>query len=414
MSSTDDDVDVNGYEGGWAEEAGLLRVDREVTTARVDTAAVDRAAFLLDVQPKEVMVALRGMMRLHATEVPPFEMGTGAWRIDLPGALARSVVSGVVAAMLLRLLGADDLPLTVLGAVAPLAFEIKRVEVLPSDVIIQAQLAAAVGDGVCSAAELYQTLPEEVRQELTVVEFADVLERLVKARQALVTGKGLRVRAPGSRRGFRLVLWDAPLLPQVLLLASAPAIPGRTPALDPPAAAEPAYHPKVFISYAQETPEHKAKVADFGRFLSACGIRVRMDQWGDLERRDWQLWATHEIGAADFVLIVASPACRTVGDGLNHPEDNRGLAAEMRTLRELYHSDNPVWRRRMLPVVLPGGSVDDIPLFLQPRTADHYKVLDFSIEGSEDLLRLLTGQPLLREPSLGTIPTLPADEPGTP
>jgi hypothetical protein len=71
----------------------------------------------------------------------------------------------------------------------------------------------------------------------------------------------------------------------------------------------------------------------------------------------------------------------------------------MRLLRELYHSDPGTWTRRILPVVLPGRSVGEIPLFLQPRTADHYMVTSFTPEGAGDLLRTLRGKPSCPPPA---------------
>jgi hypothetical protein len=97
---------------------------------------------------------------------------------------------------------------------------------------------------------------------------------------------------------------------------------------------------------------------------------------------------------ADFVIVVASPLCRVVGDGLVSGRSNLGGQSEMALLRELLHSDRETWTRKLLPVVLPGHTVDDIPRFLQGRTADHYRIADFSEAGAEDLLRVLTARPL--------------------
>jgi hypothetical protein len=45
----------------------------------------------------------------------------------------------------------------------------------------------------------------------------------------------------------------------------------------------------------------------------------------------------------------------------------------------------------MLPVVLPGRSVNEIPIFLQPWTADHYLVKHLTVAGAAGLLRHLIG-----------------------
>jgi hypothetical protein len=57
------------------------------------------------------------------------------------------------------------------------------------------------------------------------------------------------------------------------------------------------------------------------------------------------------------------------------------------------HSDRAEWLPRLLPVVLPNGSVRDIPLFLQPQIADHYLVREFTVAGAENLLRAIFRRP---------------------
>jgi SEFIR domain len=160
--------------------------------------------------------------------------------------------------------------------------------------------------------------------------------------------------------------------------------------------------PRAFVSYAHDSQPHKESVRGFCEVLAEAGIDVKVDRWAIGERRDWQLWATSQILESDFVIIIASPACRRVGDGTVTPGTHAGLQSEMRTLRELYHSDPATWTRKMLPVVLPGRSVNEIPLFLQPYTADHFVVPSISPAGAEDLLRLLTRQPCESGPAPGS------------
>ncbi|MBO3748456.1 TIR domain-containing protein [Streptosporangiaceae bacterium NEAU-GS5] len=156
--------------------------------------------------------------------------------------------------------------------------------------------------------------------------------------------------------------------------------------------------PRAFVSYAHESEDHRADVLAFCEFLASGGVDVRLDRWHLEARRDWQLWATRQILDADFVIVVASEQCRAVGDGARATDANLGLRSEMRLLRELYHADPETWTRRVLPVVLPGHAVTEIPLFLQPRTADHFMVTSLTPAGADDLLRILFGRPSLRPP----------------
>jgi hypothetical protein len=147
--------------------------------------------------------------------------------------------------------------------------------------------------------------------------------------------------------------------------------------------------PRAFICYAHDSDDHKRAVAAFAAFLGSQGVDIHFDSMDEHGRRDWQLWATGQITSADFVLVIASPQCRLVGDGDIPADEYRGLRAEMNTLRELYFRQPHVWPARILPVVLPGGSVDDLPLFLQPWTSDHYVIADLSEKGARALLHHL-------------------------
>lgn len=177
------------------------------------------------------------------------------------------------------------------------------------------------------------------------------------------------------------------------LPAVAAAAPDPAPASSAAGAAAPPA-PRVFVSYAHDDDSHVEAVRLFSEFLARdCGLDVHMDRWDLDRRRDWYLWAMHQITAADFVLVVASPMCRTVGDGRMADKSHRGLQSEMGILRELLHSDREAWSAKLLPVVLPGRTPSEIPLFLQPQSADHYVVTDLGPAGTEDLVRAITGRP---------------------
>ena len=169
--------------------------------------------------------------------------------------------------------------------------------------------------------------------------------------------------------------------------------------------------PRVFVSYTHDSAEHKALVLEFGTFLRAHGIDAELDQWFTDQRRDWYAWMLDLARRADFIVVVASPVYRRVGDGDVPAHENRGAQSEASIFRELLHSDRETWVRKLLPVVLSGYTPEDIPLFLQPRTGDHYLVTEFTEAGAIDLLRVLTGQPAQHRPPLGPRPVLPPNSP---
>ncbi|MFD9716107.1 toll/interleukin-1 receptor domain-containing protein [Streptomyces sp. NPDC059076] len=188
------------------------------------------------------------------------------------------------------------------------------------------------------------------------------------------------------------------------LTLSAPT-PSRA-AAEPPTPAGPAERPPgsppyVFISYAHDDERRKANALRFGELLRRCGIDAHMDQWDCDERGDWSLWAIRHTHAADFVIVLASPMCKAVGNGEVDHKTHRGLQSELGQLRELLHADSEKWVPKILPVVLPGERVEDLPLALRPYTMDHYRVDEFTREEIEDLLRVLTRRPRRSRPPLG-------------
>lgn len=165
--------------------------------------------------------------------------------------------------------------------------------------------------------------------------------------------------------------------------------------------------PKVFVSYAHDDVHHKEAVLAFARLLVTCGIDVEFDEWRTDRRQDWYSWALCEIRDADFVVVVASPRYREVGDGGAPADLHRNVQAEARVLRDFLLDDYETWMPKVLPVVLPGGSVGQLPLFVQSRAASHYLVTSVTQDGIEDLLRVVTAQPRHVPPAPGAVPYLP-------
>jgi hypothetical protein len=162
--------------------------------------------------------------------------------------------------------------------------------------------------------------------------------------------------------------------------------------------------PRVFVTYAYESKGHEEDVLRLCQLLCENGVDARLDKWAADRRRDWGEWMREQIDRADFVLAVASPGYRRAGDGDAASDEHRGVQAEAALLRDRMQEDRAKWREMILPVVLPGGRVADIPSFLQPFSGTHYAVQDFTVAGAEDLLRVVTRQPPYRPPLPGRVP----------
>lgn len=151
--------------------------------------------------------------------------------------------------------------------------------------------------------------------------------------------------------------------------------------------------PRVFVTYAWETPAHVTAVAELCEFLSGKGVDVRSDRQCPHVRRNWENWTTVEMLHADYVLVIASPSYRAVSEDRLPSDERRGVRSEYQRLVDLQHQDRDAWTRKILPVVLPGRSPEEIPLSFLPFTADHYPVTSITDEGAACLLRVLLHRP---------------------
>ncbi|WP_370967557.1 SEFIR domain-containing protein [Amycolatopsis sp. cg9] len=153
--------------------------------------------------------------------------------------------------------------------------------------------------------------------------------------------------------------------------------------------------PRVFVSYSHDDENHKTLVRRFAEFLHRhVGLEVHLDQWADGYRIDWAKWAARQLQQADFTLAIASPVYRRRLDGDEPPQIGWGSQFEGAILRNQLSSDIDEYTARILPVVLPGRAIEEIPGFLTPYSASHYKIQQFQVDdsGVRSLVRAITGQ----------------------
>jgi SEFIR domain len=150
---------------------------------------------------------------------------------------------------------------------------------------------------------------------------------------------------------------------------------------------------KFLISYAHESAEHIAAVRLFCSLLRDHGLDVVVDAFADEERQDWALWTMREVAAAKRVLVVASPRYRARFEATAPVDEGRGVRLEGVLIREEILRDMAAGLRKFVPVLLPGGQIDDIPTMLQPYSATHYPVRALTSDGVQRIVRLLRRDP---------------------
>ncbi|MFE0513143.1 SEFIR domain-containing protein [Streptomyces sp. NPDC058964] len=261
------------------------------------------------------------------------------------------------------------------------------------------------------------------------VRFADVLTAVLAEPRAQAVlrpfpGGTLREKAARAVREQRAGELLGTLSRQELALLAAHARPAESPAprlsttgTETPAGVLSLFGlrrpPRVFISYAHEDDggAHTESVRAFWLLLRSLGVNARLDLAAAEEPQDWALWTLHEYQSADYVLVVASPAYRRRAEGSETPGTGRGVIWEAGLIRSEVYARPGSWHRRILRVVLPGGSPEDLPAYLGGHATTHYTVGPLTPQGAEKLLRYITDQPYEIELPLGPTPHLPPRSP---
>lgn len=136
------------------------------------------------------------------------EFRPGGWQVDLGRGVAQSVIAAALIAGLLTVLGATAIPAAVVTAVVPLFFDVRRVSLTPGEEYLLAELVARKEslDGTLTPRELYDQLTDEVRGQLSFMDFTDFLDTCHRAGLADTSATGTITLRPTEAARFRITL----------------------------------------------------------------------------------------------------------------------------------------------------------------------------------------------------------------
>lgn len=132
----------------------------------------------------------------------------GGWQVDLGRGVAQSVIAAALIAGLLTVLGATAIPAAVVTAVVPLFFDVSRVSLTPGEEYLLAELVARKEslDGTLTPRELYDQLTDDVREQLSFMDFTDFLDTCHRAGLADTSATGTIMLRPSEAARFRITL----------------------------------------------------------------------------------------------------------------------------------------------------------------------------------------------------------------
>ncbi|MFE9449609.1 hypothetical protein [Streptomyces sp. NPDC006739] len=174
--------------------------------------------------------------------------------------------------------------------------------------------------------------------------------------------------------------------------------------------------PLVFISYAHEPDggHHAEQVRMTWDLLREEGIDAKLDRPVSESPQQWAAWMSQNLEEAAFILVFASPAYKRRAEGTEDPGVGEGVAWEAALIRDYVYRHPTTWHRRILRIVLPGRSREELPGWLGGHTVTHYDVDPTTGMGMEALARYFFNRPYWTERDLGTPKPYPSRDTSLP
>ena len=166
-----------------------------------------------------------------------------------------------------------------------------------------------------------------------------------------------------------------------------------------------AEHPKVFISYSHDSPEHRRWVSELGTKLRRSGIDAILDQWDLGPGDDVTQFMERGIRDSDRVLVICTD--RYVRQA-NAGKGGVGYERQIVTAQLIQN----LGTNKFIPIIRQASGEEKTPTFLVTRMyVDLRDESQFEME-FDKLLRELHQAPIIQKPSLGKNPfaTLPSGQ----
>jgi len=151
--------------------------------------------------------------------------------------------------------------------------------------------------------------------------------------------------------------------------------------------------PSVFVSWAHAGRAWEDTLARFAKLLREERVNADIDlHHQDELGMDWHRYGPTQIRESDVVIVAVSKEWRQRWDGTNAPTVGAGAAAEADELYGIFSKNQDEFRRKVVLVVLPGATPDDVPNRLHGQQTFTIKQLDTSDKEFRRLVRTLKKQ----------------------
>lgn len=136
------------------------------------------------------------------------EMRPGGWTVRISGPTVRGALMGSALGLLLAEIGADQIPAAILAAMLPSMIDIERSTLTRSqdEILLRLRANADTVTGMPVHPDvLYNRLPDDIRSQLSPLDFQDFTDALIRTGYADDAGYGdITLRPAGDRPRIRV------------------------------------------------------------------------------------------------------------------------------------------------------------------------------------------------------------------
>ncbi len=158
-----------------------------------------------------------------------------------------------------------------------------------------------------------------------------------------------------------------------------------------------AEHPKVFISYSHDSPDHRRWVSELAAKLRRNGVDAILDQWDLGLGDDITLFIEHGIRNSDRVLVICTDQYVRKANAAEGGVGYERMIVTAQLVRDLGTD-------KFIPVIRQASGQEKTPTFLGTRVyADFRNESQFDVE-FDKLLHELHRVPVIQKPPLGKNP----------
>ena len=164
-----------------------------------------------------------------------------------------------------------------------------------------------------------------------------------------------------------------------------------------------AEHPKVFISYSHDSPEHKQWVLELGTKLVQNGVDVVLDRWDLTPGDDRTLFMERGVKESDRVLVICTDSYVRKANDREGGVGYEQLIVTAQLARDLGTD-------KFIPIIRQASGEEKTPTFLETRVYIDFTNDNQFDERFDELLRELHQAPIIEKPPLGGKPSFPKQE----